>query len=73
MLSSRVASAKKINHRAANVTLPDAASPACEKNLAAEVAQMRTAQWLRDNRAATEAWNAHVEANGLPLALYRQF
>ncbi len=84
MLSSRVAVAKESNRRAANVTLPGAllqaaralkinVSQACEKGLAEEVAKMRTAQWLRDNRAAMDAWNAHVEEHGLPLAQFRQF
>jgi post-segregation antitoxin (ccd killing protein) len=29
--------------------------------------------WLRDNQAAMDAWNAHVEQNGLPLDAFRQF
>lgn len=48
-------------------------SKACERGLAAEVAETRSAQWRRDNQEAIEAWNAHVEANGLPLARFRQF
>ena len=76
--------AKKANRRAANVTLPSSllqaarvlkinVSQACERGLAAEVAKARTEKWLRDNRAAMDAWNAHVENNELPLAQYRQF
>lgn len=33
----------------------------------------REAIWLRENRAALESSNVWVEANGLPLAKYRQF
>ena len=30
-------------------------------------------RWLEENRAAMDAWNAYVEAHGLPLAAFRQF
>lgn len=70
--------------RATNITLPEALlreakalkvnmSQACERGLAAEVARARREVWLAENRAAMDAWNAHVEAHGLPLAQYRRF
>ncbi|MFC3127402.1 type II toxin-antitoxin system CcdA family antitoxin [Pseudoroseomonas globiformis] len=70
--------------RATNVTLPDALlrearamdinlSQACERGLAAAVAERRREQWLARNRGAMDAWNSHVEEQGLPLAAYRQF
>ncbi len=48
-------------------------SQTCERALAAEVDAARRAAWLRDNRAAMDDYNAHVEAHGLPLAAYRAF
>ena len=70
--------------RATNVTLPDALlraarslkiniSQACEQGLAAEVAKTKAQRWLEENAAAMDAWSAHIEAHGLPLARYRQF
>ena len=70
--------------KATNVTLPEAllaearalrinVSQACERGLASEVARMRRARWLEENGPAMEAWNAHVEREGLPLARYRSF
>lgn len=70
--------------RAANVTLPsrlveDAKalginiSQACEKGLAAAVAEARATAWLKDNRPALEAWNEYVEEHGILLAEFRQF
>jgi len=70
--------------RAANVTLPEPLiqeakalginlSQACEKGLAASVSEARAAAWLRENRAALDAWNDDVEANGIPLSEFRQF
>lgn len=67
-----------------NVTLPEALlrearqlninlSQACERGLSAAVLEMKAAQWRQENQAAMEAWNAHVEEKGLPLAEYRQF
>lgn len=67
-----------------NVTLPEALlrearqlninlSQACERGLAAAVSDMKAAQWRQENQAAIDAWNAHVEEKGLPLAEYRQF
>jgi antitoxin CcdA len=67
-----------------NVTLPEALlrearqlninlSQACERGLSAVVLEMKAAQWRQENQAAMDAWNAHVEEKGLPLAEYRQF
>ena len=70
--------------RPTNITLPDTLltearalniniSQTCERALAAEVAAARREAWLRENRAAMDAWNARVESEGLPLAAYRRF
>lgn len=70
--------------RATNVTLPEALlrdardmginlSQACERGLAAEVADARRQRWLEENQDAMDAWNEHVAEHGLPLAAYRQF
>lgn len=70
--------------RPTNVTLPEPllresreldinVSQACERGLAAAVAEARAERWQRDNRAAMDAWNDYVEQHGLPLAPFRQF
>lgn len=70
--------------RPTNVTLPEALlrearqleinlSQACERGLAAAIAERRRESWLAANRGAMEAWNAHVAEHGLPLAAFRQF
>lgn len=70
--------------RATNVTLPEPLlrdaralginlSQACERGLAAAVAERRRARWLDENQGAMDAWNEHVAEHGLPLAAYRQF
>ncbi len=70
--------------RATNVTLPEALlrdargmginlSHACERGLAAEVADARRQRWLEENKDAMDAWNGHVAEHGLPLAAFRQF
>jgi antitoxin CcdA len=70
--------------KATNVTLPEALlkearelginlSQACERGLAASVAEARAQQWLKDNREALNAWNEYVEQHGLPLGEFRQF
>lgn len=70
--------------RATNVTLPETLlrearemginlSQACERGLAAEVANARRQRWLEENRDAMVAWNDHVAEHGLPLAAFRQF
>lgn len=72
------------SRRATNTTLSDAlvrearalgvnVSQACERGLAVAVAEARSAAWQTENRAAMDAWNAHVEREGLPLAKYRGF
>lgn len=48
-------------------------SQACERGLAAAVAEIKAQRWLRENRAAMDAWNDYVEQQGLPLAEFRQF
>jgi antitoxin CcdA len=70
--------------KATNVTLPEpllrearelgvSLSHACERGLAAAVAEAQAQRWLQDNRDALKAWNEYIEQNGLPLAEYRQF
>ncbi len=70
--------------RATNVTLPEALlrdaremginlSQACERGLAAAVADVRRQRWIEANQGAMDAWNDHVAAHGLPLAAFRQF
>ena len=70
--------------RATNVTLPEVllrearelninVSQACERGLASDVAETKAQRWLRENRAAMDAWNDHVEQHGIPLAEFRQF
>lgn len=69
--------------RPTNVTLPESLlreareleinlSKACERGLAAEVTEAKAQRWLRENRAAMDAWNNYVEEHGLPLAEFRQ-
>jgi antitoxin CcdA len=48
-------------------------SRACERGLAEQVAEARSAQWLAENEAAIASSNAHVEQHGLPLAGSRLF
>jgi antitoxin CcdA len=48
-------------------------SQAAEQGIAQAVRSARERQWLAENREALESYNAYVEANGLPLAKYRQF
>jgi len=70
--------------RATNVTLPEPLlrdardmginlSQACERGLAAAVAEQRRQRWLEENGEAITAWNEHVAEHGLPLAAFRQF
>ena len=72
------------SRRATNITLPEPLlqdaralginiSHACERGLAAAVAEQRRVRWLKENRDAFDAWNDHAEQHGLPLAAYRQF
>ena len=55
--------------RALNVNV----SQACERGLAATVAETRAQHWLQENRGAMAAWNAYLEEHGLPLAEFRWF
>ncbi len=48
-------------------------SQACERGLRADVAAAKARQWQEENQAAIDAWNLHVEQNGVPLAEYRTF
>ena len=72
------------NRRPTNVTLPETliseakalkinVSQACEAGLAAQVKAAREKQWLEENRAAMDAFNAFIEEQGIPLAEYRMF
>ncbi|MEW5424372.1 type II toxin-antitoxin system CcdA family antitoxin [Amorphus sp. 3PC139-8] len=44
-----------------------------EAGLREAIRTAKAAQWLEENRAALEGYNAWVAENGLPLAKYRQF
>ncbi len=48
-------------------------SRACESGLEAAVAAERARRWQAENRPFFDWYNARVEAEGLPLAKYRQF
>jgi antitoxin CcdA len=48
-------------------------SRACERGLAAQIAELREKRWLDENRAALASSNAYVEAHGLPLAKHRPY
>jgi antitoxin CcdA len=48
-------------------------SEAAERGLRDAIREAEAAQWLEENRAAIEAANDWVEANGLPLAKHRLF
>ena len=48
-------------------------SQACERGLAAAVAESRRERWLAENKEAIDSWNSYVAEHGLPLAAYRQF
>ncbi len=48
-------------------------SQAAEAGVQQAVASRRAALWIAENREALESSNAFVEANGLPLAQYRNF
>ena len=42
-------------------------SQVLEVALASQVKRLREAQWLEDNKEAIDAYNRHVEENGLPF------
>jgi len=48
-------------------------SQACERGLAAAVADAKAQRWLAENRPAMDAWNDYVGRHGLPLTEFRQF
>jgi antitoxin CcdA len=48
-------------------------SEACQAGLAAEVKRAQARQWLQDNHAAINSYNAWVAENGLPYDEYRQY
>ncbi len=48
-------------------------SQACERGIAAQVAETRAARWREENRDALASSNAHVEMQGLPLVAQRLF
>lgn len=48
-------------------------SKACERGLAAELAEVRSARGWAENAGAIGAWNDLIEREGLPLSRYRQF
>ncbi|HEY8009643.1 MAG TPA: type II toxin-antitoxin system CcdA family antitoxin [Rudaea sp.] len=55
--------------RALNINL----SQEFEKHLAEVVRKHRAEQWLRDNHEAIEAYNLHIERDGLWNDEYRTF
>jgi antitoxin CcdA len=48
-------------------------SRAAEDGIRQAVARTRAERWLAENRAALDSSNAHVDAQGLPLADLRPF
>ncbi|WP_404419269.1 type II toxin-antitoxin system CcdA family antitoxin [Marinospirillum sp.] len=48
-------------------------SRSAEAGIAEAVKSHKQAKWLKENAKAMASSNAYVEANGLPLAQYRQF
>ena len=47
-------------------------SQVLEVALASQVKRLREAQWLEENKEAIDAYNRHVEENGLPFDGVRQ-
>ena len=47
-------------------------SQVLEVALTSQVKRLREAQWLEDNKEAIDAYNRHVEENGLPFEPVRQ-
>ncbi len=48
-------------------------SKAAESGISQAIRNARATRWKEENQAALDSSNAYVEANGLPLAKYRQF
>jgi antitoxin CcdA len=43
----------------------------CQKSLAAEIGRLKAERWYEDNKAAIDAYHAHVRARGLALEKQR--
>jgi len=48
-------------------------SRACERGLAAQIAETRAERWRAENAEALASSNEYIERNGLPLSGFRQF
>ncbi|EAR23636.1 type II toxin-antitoxin system CcdA family antitoxin [Nitrococcus mobilis] len=48
-------------------------SRSAEAGISEAVKRHKRQRWLKENEGALASSNAYVEANGLPLAQYRQF
>ena len=48
-------------------------SRACERGLAAQIAETRAERWRAENAPALASSNDYVERHGLPLSGFRQF
>lgn len=79
----KLAAASSSPRRPTNVTLPEAlladarnleinVSQACERGVAAAVADAKAQRWLQENREAMEAWNGYIEQHGIPFAEFSQ-
>lgn len=71
---------KKPTNLSINASLLEAAkqmkinvSKACERGLQMQIAEIQARRWQQQNAEAMDSSNAFVEANGLPLAKFRQF
>ncbi|WP_291718242.1 type II toxin-antitoxin system CcdA family antitoxin [Magnetospirillum sp. 64-120] len=71
---------KKPTNLSINASLLEAAkqmkinvSKACERGLQMQIAEIQAKRWQQENAEALDSSNAFVEANGLPLAKFRQF
>lgn len=48
-------------------------SQACARGLTSQVAGLREARWLEENRAALASSNDYVKTHGLPLVKHRPY
>jgi len=48
-------------------------SRACERGLAEQIAETRTARWQAENAEALASSNAYADRHGVPLADFRRF
>jgi antitoxin CcdA len=80
----RAAEARKSTRKPTNLSLDSAllkeakalginVSRSAEAGIAEAVRAHKQEKWLEENARALESSNSYVEANGLPLARYRQF